>query len=205
MSSSELMLDVGQANELKLAFRRAGWTNDEIKKLCTGEFLAGVRNVLNGFSQIKPSELIDCDAKPLVPNHGVLRMFVEKHQEGGLFRWDSTMVELFVTKSQRAGWVYSMDALLGELTGKSLLNANVLDYLLAHPSLIPKEWKEDADGYPLCIGFCGTTYRNPYGGLVIRCLFHQDGNWTWDYIAPSEPPNHSGSWNPTAIRTKPAD
>ena len=28
---SDLMLDVGLANELKMAFRRGDWTNEEIK------------------------------------------------------------------------------------------------------------------------------------------------------------------------------
>lgn len=46
-------LDVGQANELKLAFRRTGWTNEEIKRLCEGNTLAEVRDVLLGRAEIK--------------------------------------------------------------------------------------------------------------------------------------------------------
>jgi ribosomal protein S27E len=46
------MLDVGQANELKLAFRRANYTNDDIKRLCEGTILADVRNVLIGCAEI---------------------------------------------------------------------------------------------------------------------------------------------------------
>jgi hypothetical protein len=45
---SELMLDVGQANELKLAFRRALWTNDDIKWLCEGNVLAEVLRMRHG-------------------------------------------------------------------------------------------------------------------------------------------------------------
>jgi len=42
------MLDVGLANELKLAFRRAGYTSEDIKRLCEGDILADVRRVFFG-------------------------------------------------------------------------------------------------------------------------------------------------------------
>ena len=51
---SEIMLDVGQANELKMAFMRNDWTNDEVKRLSEGNLLAGVRAVLSGTAKIKP-------------------------------------------------------------------------------------------------------------------------------------------------------
>ncbi|MFA6081855.1 MAG: hypothetical protein WC773_00355 [Patescibacteria group bacterium] len=56
MADSELMLDVGQANELKLAFRRCGWTNEEIKKLSEGDTLVGVRQVIRGEATIQAVE-----------------------------------------------------------------------------------------------------------------------------------------------------
>jgi hypothetical protein len=49
----ELMLDVGQANELKLAFRRAGYTNAEIKKLCEGDLLAQLLPLVKGVAEVK--------------------------------------------------------------------------------------------------------------------------------------------------------
>lgn len=48
----ELMLDVGQANEFKLACRRAGYTNADIKKLCEGDTLAQFLPVLKGQANI---------------------------------------------------------------------------------------------------------------------------------------------------------
>ena len=69
---SDLMLDVGQANELKLAFRRANYTNDDIKRLCEGNVLADVRTVLLGRTEryicltVKMGEhVIDCNADPI--------------------------------------------------------------------------------------------------------------------------------------------
>jgi len=39
------------------------------------------------------------------------------------------------------------------------MNANVLDYLLAHPELIPEDWKNKY------VFFWGTIYRYSSGGL----------------------------------------
>src|SRR3989344_599286 len=51
---TELMLDVGQANELKLAMRRNGWRNADIKELCRGNTLSGVLSIVRGKAKIKP-------------------------------------------------------------------------------------------------------------------------------------------------------
>ena len=49
---TELMLDVGQAQELKLAFRKHGWTNAEIKRLSEGDFLGQFLLVMRGQAKI---------------------------------------------------------------------------------------------------------------------------------------------------------
>lgn len=54
---SDLMLDVGQANELKLAFRRADYEASQVKSLCEGDILTQVRQVLLGNARIVPIEL----------------------------------------------------------------------------------------------------------------------------------------------------
>ncbi|MEN9338167.1 MAG: hypothetical protein RIQ41_481 [Candidatus Parcubacteria bacterium] len=51
------MLDVGQANELKMAFRRAGYKASEVKSLVKGNILAQVREVLLGRAQIVSIEM----------------------------------------------------------------------------------------------------------------------------------------------------
>ena len=53
MSTNELMLDVSQAAELKLAFRRNGWNNAQIKTLSEGDILAKVLKVITGQAEIK--------------------------------------------------------------------------------------------------------------------------------------------------------
>jgi hypothetical protein len=59
---SELMLDVGQANELKMAFRRAGYEASEVKSLVEGDILVQVREVLLGRARIVPIEM---EVKPV--------------------------------------------------------------------------------------------------------------------------------------------
>ena len=59
------------------------------------------------------------------------------------------------------------------------LNANVLDYLLEHPELIPKKWKKYR------IVFWGTIYRfnkesGPSEGKeFVRCLYFYKGLKRW--------------------------
>jgi hypothetical protein len=173
---SDLMLDVGQANELKLAFRKANYTNDDIKRLCEGNVLADVRNVLLGHAEVKLVEhVIDLDADPFVPNNWK----VEKHQQGGSFKWDPAQVQFHLSPNQQNGKVIEGNKLRKELEGKSVFNANLLDYLLAHPNLIPEEWKQDEQGRTRYIFFWGTIYRYSDGNLCVRYLYWHVGRWQW--------------------------
>lgn len=51
-NNDELQLDVGQAVELKEAFRRGPWTNAKIKRLCEGNLLTRVCGVIDGLAEI---------------------------------------------------------------------------------------------------------------------------------------------------------
>jgi len=78
--SNDLMLDVSQAAELKMAFRRTMgsdgslWTNGDIKRLSEGSVLGGVLDVLNGRSKIVSAfsvnpvdeEIVDGDMDPVI-------------------------------------------------------------------------------------------------------------------------------------------
>jgi hypothetical protein len=175
---SDLMLDVGQANELKLAFRKANYTNDDIKRLCEGSVLADVRNVLLGHAEVKLVEhVIDLDADPFVPNNWK----VEKHQQGGSFKWDPKQVQFYLSEPQRKEKSIEGNKLRKELEGKPVFNANLLDYLLAHPHLIPEDWKQDEKGRTRYIFFWGTIYRHSDDYLYVRCLDWGDGGWDWGH------------------------
>ena len=62
------------------------------------------------------------------------------------------------------------------------MNANVLDYLLVNPYLIPEEWKKDKKNNILYIFFWGTIYRSSDGNLSVRYLYWNKQQWGWGYL-----------------------
>lgn len=168
--SEQLMLDVDQAGELKAAFRRGDWTNADIKRLCEGNTLAQVRNVLLGRAVINTvKHVIDCDADPFL--HDGWK--VEEHKKGGQLEWDPSKVSLHLSKNQMDGKTIEGNKLRKELAKMPVMNANVLDWYLAHPELIPDEWKGKA------VFFWGTIYRSSGGDLCVRYLYWDGGRWDW--------------------------
>ncbi len=171
---SDLTLDVGLAAKLKVAFARNGWTEQLIDAACEGDKLGQFKQVLLGHAAINVVEhVIDCDAQPFVPDG----WSVEEHQKGGAFKWDKATQKdaLYLSKGQAGSKYIEGNKLRKELSDKStpVLNANVLDYLLANPHLIPEEWKGKY------VFFWGTVYRGRGGGLYVRCLCWGDGRWDW--------------------------
>lgn len=172
---SDLTLDVGLAAKLKVAFARNGWTEQLIDAACEGDKLGQFRQVLLGHAAITVVEhVIDCDADPVKPwsKDG---WTVDEHQKGGKWKFDPKRVELYLSSGQKESKYIGGDKLRKELAQKPVFNANVLDYLLANPHLIPEEWKGKY------IFFWGTIYRSPDGDLYARCLCWDDGTWYWSY------------------------
>ncbi len=166
------VMSTRQAAELDYAFERNGWTPAEVKQLSSGGLLADFRKVLLGHAVISvPEHLIDLDADPFVPNGWK----VEEHQKGGQFKWDATKVKLHLSKKQQGGKVLEGNKLREELKGQPVYNANLLDYLLKNPHLIPEEWKSKY------VFFWGTVYRGSDGDLCVRCLCWSGGGWRWGY------------------------
>jgi hypothetical protein len=127
-------------------------------------------DVVRGLAEIKYLEhLIDSDSAPFIPNG----MSVEEHKKGGLFKFDPAKIFPYLSKKQKKGSIGGHD-LRKELANLPVLNANVLDYLLAHPELIPEEWKNKY------IFFWGTIYSDSVGYLYVRCLDWNGSKWDWD-------------------------
>jgi hypothetical protein len=170
--ANDFTLGVGQAHELEMAMNRVGgWDGALVKALSTGSKLADVRDVLLGRSEIKPvKHTIDCDADPFLPEGWK----VESHKKNGKLEWDSEKIQLYLSAGQKDGKSIEGNELQKELASKPVLNANVLAYLLAHPELIPEEWKGRV------IFFWGTIYRFSDGSMCVRCLCWSDGWWGWD-------------------------
>lgn len=163
-----LTFDVGLAAKLKRALARNGWDEDDINRLAESGELVGIRQVLHGHASITViSHVIDCDADQAPPPGGSIVV----HQHGGLLQWDPSKVKLWFASEQKHGRWMESHKLSEAVENKSPLNANVLDYLIANPHLIPETWKK----YKSII-FWGTVYRTDTNSVYVRYL-HWTGHW----------------------------
>ncbi len=127
--------------------------------------------------------VIDCDANPFIPRHD---WSVETHTKGGQLAFDPNKIEFYLLPNQHNGDAINGNQLRKELANKPVLNANVLDYLLAHQYIIPEDWKredqkKDERGVACYIFFWGTIYRETFGNLGVRFLCWKDECWNWGY------------------------
>lgn len=126
---------------------------------------------------LHPDHIIDCDAIPSIPDGWSILPDDEQlpNRVRGAFIWnkESQKDALHLDKGQKNGKWIEGNKLRKALAKQSVLNANVLDYLLANPHLIPEEWKGKA------IFFWGTIYRGRDGRLCVRCLVWGGDGWGW--------------------------
>jgi len=172
-------VSVGLAHKVCNAATAQGYTPELLNTLAEDPALFGqLLQVQLGYAEVKMVEhVIDCDADPFIPEG----WGVEEYQKGGSFKWDPRQVQFYLSEPQRKGKSIEGNKLRKELAGKPVLNANVLDYLLKNPHLIPEAWKEKTNGYTTSIFFWGTIYRGPYGYLYVRSLCWYGGGWSWGY------------------------
>jgi len=90
--------------------------------------------------------------------------------------FDPSKVFCFVSEKQEAGNSVEGIYLIEMLTRRFLLNANVLDHLLKHQELIPKDW------FGYSIVFLGTTYTNADGKQFARYLYNDGHQWLEDSL-----------------------
>jgi hypothetical protein len=166
-----LVYSIGDMNYLADALEKAGFTPEDITKLRQFKVLGKIRDVLSEKAVIIYSEnVIDCDESPFTPENWK----VEEHKKGGQLKFDPAKFFLYLSKKQEEGRIVG-DDLRKELANRSL-NANVLDYLLAHSWLIPEEWKGKY------IFFWGTIYRDSDSRLYVRYLCWYGGSeWSWGH------------------------
>lgn len=177
--NNELMLDVGQANELKLAFRREGFSNEDIKALCERKGVLGqVRSVLLGHAEIKMIEhLVDLDKTPFIPDGWSIAPDSEQlpNRIRGKVKFDQSKIALHLDDSQKSGKVAEGNKLKKKLEKMPVYGAQQLDFYLANPHLIPEDWKGKV------IFFWGTIYRSARGDLYVRYLCWSGDRWNWNY------------------------
>lgn len=120
------------------------------------------------------THIIDCDKAPLIPHDG---WKVEEHIKGGQFTWNPEKVKLFLSVNQKDDKSIEGNKLRKELKDQPVMNANLLDYLLDHPNLIPEEWKVDEKGSTRYVFFWGTIYRSSIDNRFVCGLCFNGGRW----------------------------
>ena len=195
------LYSVGQMNQLGDSLEAEGFTADDVTKLKQYANLAGIKAVLNGTAKIKPvgedatrtitinetTIAVNLGATPKPPFKGAEVeqdigegwSIVERRTDG--LYVDGKKIVLHLSKRQRNGKRLKGYELREELTGKLVLNANILDALLHNRHLILEDWKKDENGNTRYIFFWGTIYRNSGGGLYVRYLYFSGGEWYSDY------------------------
>ena len=164
---------IGLGAKICGAWADAGGTPTSLNALAEKtEVITQVLLVLIGQAIITiVKHVVDCNADPFT----LEGWKVKEHHKGGQMEWDPEKVKFYLSENQLDGKVIEGNKLHKELAKMRLANACLLDYLLAHPELIPDEWKGKL------IFFWGTIYRNSNGNLCVRYLYWNGDRWEWGY------------------------
>lgn len=108
---------------------------------------------------------------------------VAKHQRGGRrvrielrdgeLYLDGKKVVLYLSEHQQNGQAIKGYELREELSGKLVINACLLDFLLKHPKFIPESWGK------VVVFFWGTEYEDVAGLPHARYLYRGGVAWRW--------------------------
>jgi hypothetical protein len=111
-------------------------------------------------------------APPYTPNGWTVQYHIA-HCQGV----DIEKIALWQSNNQMSGKTVRGTEIRKQLVNKKIqvLNADVLDFLLSNPELIPESWKNKS------VYFWGTIYEDSSSGhKYVRCLYwHASGHWYW--------------------------
>ncbi len=142
------------------------------KSVATEQAYLRFRQTLIGNAVNEVLHVIDCSESTFDPTD--INMYIEMHQKGDRLSWSVEQQSNALLEINNI----THNELDGIVAGKSILNANVLDYLLEHQHLIPLQWEGKT------IHFLGTRYRDcNIGYLCIRSLLkdRDSEKWSWEY------------------------
>ena len=149
------------------------------------------------------SARVNLSAQPKLPFSGATvesntgggtDVLVELKSDGHLYM-NGKKIVLHLELGQQTGSMQG-HKLREALTGKSVTNAALLDFLKENPQFIPNYWKVDEKGNTRYIYFWGTVYRSSGGNLYVRYLYWLGGEWVTHY---SWLAYGWGSHNPAAV------
>lgn len=99
---------------------------------------------------------------------------VEENKLMGKIEWEPAKFEFHLEPEQTTGYIIGKK-LRKRLEGKPVVNAAFMDYLAAHPDLVPDSWKKDKQGRNRYIYAWGTIFRNSDDNLCVRYWCWNDG------------------------------
>lgn len=189
MSDEQLGKLTRRSDELKRRINEGtleyDWVAHELQRVIEGPTEAVKHPTTQSALTSQLRELIvDCDVLPNIPSGFFLesegtehrktgKMTLEKRADGKFYA-NGVKVVRYLSPNQKNGKVIQGYKLRTELKKKQVLNACILDALLAHQKLIPDEWK---------IGhtyFWGTIFRDADGNLLVPSLSRDGDGWYWD-------------------------
>jgi len=160
-------------HKLIQAFRRSGYTPDDLEKLSSFSDLSILRDLICQKAElVYPETIMDSDLIPAFDTDFVSEINVHQHLRLGQVRFSPKLVELYLAPDQHHG----VDGyyILQSLEGKKVLNAQILHLLMLNPCLIPSAWST----YRIC--FWGTLLKSRSGDLSIMTLNFMKENYFWE-------------------------
>jgi hypothetical protein len=159
----------------------------------------GLNQFLAGNLEVRAvKHVIDCNADPFVPRG----MKLVHHKRNGIRPVPPERIQLYCTESQLTREGQRGTVLRAEIESYTgVLNANVLDHLLADTAAISQSWKAQVrPDYQTIVCFQGTEYEKDCGGprKCVRTLSWSEFTGSWvSGIAWSDMLFHD--FTPTAI------
>jgi hypothetical protein len=164
------LFSIGAVNQLSDALEEAGFSPQDLTELRQFKQLHLIKRILRGEAEIKITRhLINLDVEPKLEKGFLYR---GRGGRGGIWEFTPDM-EIYISRRQKKGCptISDIEDEKG-LTNKRYLNANVLDYLLENPEIIPEKWKGKI------IVFAATEYCTENLKYVfVRCLYWTGQEW----------------------------
>lgn len=118
--------------------------------------------------------VIDFDSVPTIPEG--LRIAADSVQISSRVRgkrnFSEIRIRLHLDDSQKGSKLSDGLHLKNGVEGQEVFGAQLLDFYLEHPDLIPEDWKKKG-----WIFFWGTIYRDANGSLFVRYLLWYGTRW----------------------------
>ena len=166
--------------ETQVGLEILGWI------VCDGRewFKRFLKELVAEYKKSLPSEpekdhVIDFDSAPTIPAN--LTIAPDSDQIAGRVRGKRKLsdikIRFHLDVGQTDGKYLRGYDLKAKLDGKAVLGAQLLDFYLKHPELIPEDWKTKG-----VICFWGSIYCGAFGGHFVRCITWQKMKWVSNYF-----------------------